>query len=176
MPSAGKISEKRFWNKNQEEKGGMGEKTFSKSCKLWRNIHICITQMYSITLGNPSILYWKFTLLWEILLHLFLKQCGKLRRFICCLACPSNYIIFVQNIYPFLCLVDIALTFFNSSFNVFLFDITFFTSLSKYVLFTKLAIPLWLVKWARFNFKSKISFANFTFNLIYFSIKRSSCS
>ena len=142
MPSAGKISEKRFRKKNQEGKGGTEEKNFSQNCNLWRNIHLCITQMYLVTLGNPSILYWNFTLLWEILLHLFLKQCGKLRSFICCLACPSNYIIFVQNI-PlhicilnifwaksciFLCLVDIALTFFDNSFNVFLFDIRFFTS------------------------------------------------
>ena len=183
MPSAGKSNEKRFRNKNQERKGSTGEKIFSKNCKLWRNIHLSITQMYLITLGNPSILYWNFTLFWEILLHLFLKQCGKLRRFIC-------YTIFVQNIplhicIPnvfwaksciFLCLVDTALTFFDSSFNLFLFDIKFFTWLSKYVLFTKLAISLWLAKCPRFNFKSKISFVNFTFNLIYFNIKRSSCS
>ena len=58
-----------------------------------------------------------------------------------------------------LCLVDIVLTFFDSSFNLFLFDVTFFTWLPKSALFTKLAISLCLAKFARFNLKSKLYFS-----------------
>ena len=56
--------------------------------------------------------------------------------------------------------VDIASTFFDSSFNPFLFDGTSFSVLSKSVLFTKLAISLLLAKFARFNLKSKTSAVN----------------
>ena len=41
--------------------------------------------------------------------------------------------------------VDIAVTFIDSSFNSFLFDVTSLSLLSKSVLFTKLAISLSLV-------------------------------
>ena len=47
--------------------------------------------------------------------------------------------------------VDIALTFFDSSFNSFLFDVTFFSLLSKSVFFTKLAISFLLAKFACFS-------------------------
>ena len=53
--------------------------------------------------------------------------------------------------------VDISLTFFDSSFNWFLFDVASFSLLSKSVLFTKLALPLLLAKFARFNLKAKSS-------------------
>ena len=56
--------------------------------------------------------------------------------------------------------VDIALTFFDSSFDSFLFDVISFSLLTKFVLFTKLAISLWLAKFAHFNLKSKISPVN----------------
>ena len=46
--------------------------------------------------------------------------------------------------------VDIALTFIDSSFNSFLFDVTSFSLLFKSVLFTKLAISLLLAKFAFF--------------------------
>ena len=45
---------------------------------------------------------------------------------------------------------NIALTFFDNSFNEFLFDVTFFILLSKSVFFTKLAISLFLAKFACF--------------------------
>ena len=47
--------------------------------------------------------------------------------------------------------VGIALTFFNSLFNIFLFDLTSFSLLSKSVFFTKLAISFLLAKLADFN-------------------------
>ena len=53
--------------------------------------------------------------------------------------------------------VDIALTFFASSFNSFLFDVTFFTWLSKSVLFTK---SLLLAKFTCFNIAAKFSAVN----------------
>ena len=58
--------------------------------------------------------------------------------------------------------MDIPLAFFDSSFNSFLFDVTPFSLLSKSAFFTKLAISLLLAKFDRFNFKSKISTANFS--------------
>ena len=57
-------------------------------------------------------------------------------------------------------LVDIALTFFDSSFNSFLFDVTSFSLLSKSVFFKKLAISILLAKFALFNLKSKIAAVN----------------
>ena len=56
--------------------------------------------------------------------------------------------------------VDIALTFFDSSFNSFLFDVTSFSLLSKSVLLTKLAISFLLAKFARFNLAAKFSDVN----------------
>ena len=56
--------------------------------------------------------------------------------------------------------VDIALTFFDSSFSSFLFDVTFFNLFLKSVLFTKIAISLLLVKFACFNLAVKISDVN----------------
>ena len=56
--------------------------------------------------------------------------------------------------------VDIALTFFDSSFNSFLFDVTSFSLLSKSVFFTKLAMAILLAKFARFSLKSKICAGN----------------
>ena len=47
--------------------------------------------------------------------------------------------------------VDIVLTFFDSSFNSFLFDVTYIGLKSKCVFFTKLAISLLLAKFAHFN-------------------------
>ena len=44
--------------------------------------------------------------------------------------------------------VDIALIYFDSSFNSFLFDVTSFSLLSKSVFFMKLAISLLLAKFA----------------------------
>ena len=46
--------------------------------------------------------------------------------------------------------VDIALTFFDSSFNSFLFDVTFCSLISKSVFLKKLAISLLLAKFALF--------------------------
>ena len=57
-------------------------------------------------------------------------------------------------------LVDIALTFFDSSFNPFLFDVTYFSLLSKSVFFKKLAISILLATFALFNLKSKIAAVN----------------
>ena len=57
-------------------------------------------------------------------------------------------------------LVDIALTFFDSSFNSFLFDVTSFSLLSKSVFFKKLAISILLATFALFNLKSKIAAVN----------------
>ena len=56
--------------------------------------------------------------------------------------------------------VDIALTFFHSSFNSFLFDVTAFSLLSKSVFFTKLPISLLLTKFACFNLEAKFSDVN----------------
>ena len=49
--------------------------------------------------------------------------------------------------------VDIALTFFDSSFNSFLFEVTVFSFLSKLVFFTKLAISFLHAKFSHFNLK-----------------------
>ena len=57
-------------------------------------------------------------------------------------------------------LVDIALTFFDSSFNSFLFDVTSFSLLSKSVFFKKLAISILLATFALFNLKLKIAAVN----------------
>ena len=54
----------------------------------------------------------------------------------------------------------VALTFFDSSFNSFLFDVTSFSLSSKSVLFTKLVIPSLVAKFACFNLKAKISAVN----------------
>ena len=56
--------------------------------------------------------------------------------------------------------VDVALTFFNSLFNSFLFDVTSFSLLSKPALFTKLAISLLLSKFTCFNLEAKVSAVN----------------
>ena len=56
--------------------------------------------------------------------------------------------------------VDVALTFFNSLFNLFLFDVTSFSLLSKPAFFTKLAISLLLSKFACFNLEAKVSAVN----------------
>ena len=56
--------------------------------------------------------------------------------------------------------VDIAVTFFDSSFNWSLYDVTSFSLLSKPVFFAKLAISLLLAKFAHFNLKSKTSIVN----------------
>ena len=56
--------------------------------------------------------------------------------------------------------VDIALTFFDRSFNSFLFEVTGLSFSSKLVFFTKSAISFLLAKCARFNLKSKISAVN----------------
>ena len=57
-------------------------------------------------------------------------------------------------------LADIALTFFDSSFNSFLFDVTSFSLLSKSVFFKKLAISILLATFALFNLKLKIAAVN----------------
>ena len=56
--------------------------------------------------------------------------------------------------------VDIALTFFDSLFILFLFYVTSFSLLSKSVIFTKLAMSLLLAKFARIKLKSKVSVVN----------------
>ena len=56
--------------------------------------------------------------------------------------------------------VDIGLTFFDCSFNSYLFDVTSFSLLSNSALFSKLAISLLPAKFARFSFKSHISAVN----------------
>ena len=53
--------------------------------------------------------------------------------------------------------VDIALTFFDTLFNSFLFDATSFNLLLKSVSFTKLAILFLLAKFAYFSLASKFS-------------------
>ena len=53
--------------------------------------------------------------------------------------------------------VDIGLTFFYSSFNSFLFDVTSFSSLSKSVFLTKLAISFLLAKFTCFSLAVKLS-------------------
>ena len=55
---------------------------------------------------------------------------------------------------------DIALTFFDDSFNSFSFDITSFSLLLKSVLFTGLAVSLLFAKFACFNLASKFSDVN----------------
>ena len=75
--------------------------------------------------------------------------------------------------------VDIALTFLDSSFNSFLFDVTSFSLLSKSVLFTKLltlGIYFALDSSKRSNSSQLSNTGYFSFNLIYFSIKRSNSS
>ena len=57
--------------------------------------------------------------------------------------------------------VDIALTFFDNSFNSFLFDVTFFSLLSKSAFFTKLAISCLLAKFAYLSLAVKFSAASF---------------
>ena len=47
--------------------------------------------------------------------------------------------------------VDIALTFFDSSFNSFLFEVIVFSFLLKLIFFTKLAIPLLLANFSCFS-------------------------
>ena len=56
--------------------------------------------------------------------------------------------------------VDIALSFFDSLFNSFSFDVKLFTLLSKSVLFRKLAISPLLDKFACFNLAAKYSDVN----------------
>ena len=56
--------------------------------------------------------------------------------------------------------VDIALTFFDSSFSSILFDATFFSFISKSVFFMKLAISFLLWKFASFNLAVKFSDVN----------------
>ena len=56
--------------------------------------------------------------------------------------------------------VDIALAFFDSLFNSFLFDGTYFSLLLKYVLFTKLATSLLLAKFACFDLAAIFSNVN----------------
>ena len=51
--------------------------------------------------------------------------------------------------------MDIALTFFDNSFNSFLFDAPSFSLLSKSVFFTKLAISFLLAKLADFNLEQE---------------------
>ena len=64
--------------------------------------------------------------------------------------------LFIKSLSDVNSFVDIALNFFDSSLNSFLFDVTPFSLLSKSVSFTKLAISLLLAKFAHFNLKSKI--------------------
>ena len=77
--------------------------------------------------------------------------------------------------------VNIALIFFVSSFNSFLFDVTSFTLLSKPVLFTKLAISFLLAKFACFNLAAKfydvklfnsgvVIYLSWLWSIIFFSI------
>ena len=56
--------------------------------------------------------------------------------------------------------VDAALTFLDSSFNSFLFEVTVFSFSSKLVFFTKLAISFLLAKFACLNLAVKFSDAN----------------
>ena len=65
-------------------------------------------------------------------------------------------------------LVDIALTFFDSSFNSFLPDKISFSLLSKFVLLTKVAISLLLGKFPCFNLKSKISAVSSNFGVVIY--------
>ena len=57
-------------------------------------------------------------------------------------------------------IVDIALNFFDNSFNSFSFDVTSFSSLSKSVFFTKLVILFLLAKFACFILALKFSYVN----------------
>ena len=71
----------------------------------------------------------------------------------------TNTPLFIKSfVKPF---VDIALTFFDNSFNSFLFDVTSFSLLSKSVFFTKLAISFLLPKFACFSLALKFSEINF---------------
>ena len=68
--------------------------------------------------------------------------------------------------------VDIALTFFDSLFNSFLFDVTPFSLLSQSAAFTKLAISLLFSKFNSFNLKEKtyvVNLLNYGV-VIYFSV------
>ena len=56
--------------------------------------------------------------------------------------------------------MDIALTFFDNSFNSFLFDVPSFSLLSKSLFFTKLAISFLLAKFACFSLAVKFSNVN----------------
>ena len=56
--------------------------------------------------------------------------------------------------------VDIALTFFDNSFNLFLFEVTFFNLLSKPDFFARLATSLLLAKFASVSFAVKLSHTN----------------
>ena len=56
--------------------------------------------------------------------------------------------------------VDIALTFFDSSFNSFLFDVTSFSLLSKSVFFMKLATSFLIAKCACFSLAATFSAVN----------------
>ena len=56
--------------------------------------------------------------------------------------------------------VNITLTFYDSSFNSFLFDVTSFSLLSKSVFFAMLAISFLLVKFACFSLAVKFSDVN----------------
>ena len=55
---------------------------------------------------------------------------------------------------------DIAFTFFDNSFNSFLSEVIFFSLLSKFVVFKKLAISLSLAKFACFTLGVKVSDVN----------------
>ena len=65
------------------------------------------------------------------------------------------FITFFVNTFP-----DIAFTFFDHSFNSFLSEVIFFSLLSKFVVFTKLAIWLSLAKFAFFTLEVKVSDVN----------------
>ena len=56
--------------------------------------------------------------------------------------------------------VDIDLTFFDSSFNSFSFDVTFFSLLSKSVSFRKLEILILLANFGCFSLAEKFSVVN----------------
>ena len=62
--------------------------------------------------------------------------------------------------------VDIALTFLDSSFNSFLFDVTSFSLLSKSVCLTRLAISFLLAKFVGFSLTAKFSDVNLLNSLV----------
>ena len=77
--------------------------------------------------------------------------------------------------------VDIALSFFDTSFNSFIFDVKSFSLLWKSIFFYKLAISLWFAKFACLNLAAKSSAVNLLnsrvviylsslWSVIYFSI------